>query len=168
VRVQLASQQVPLGFGITLLDFDNPTYGGTTMAARYRSQVRINDPAHPDGGFETEIAMNQPLDHGPFRIFQSGFEEPEGGPQISIFSVAYDPGTPVVYVGSVVLIAGILIIFYLPKHPRRRSSAAQADLEQPANAVAGQGAGHADQDQLEPALPGRADGGAGLVDPRRE
>jgi hypothetical protein len=47
-----------------------------------------------------------------FKVFQSGYQETEGEPEVSIFTVAKDPGIPVKYSGAVVLIVGILLMFY--------------------------------------------------------
>lgn len=114
VRAAFESRRQDLGFAVRLLNFENPKYGGTTMAARYYSEVEVIDDMLPGGRAKHTIAMNEPLDHRGFRVFQSGFHEPPNGPQISVFSVARDPGTPVVYTGCIVLVAGIALIFWLP------------------------------------------------------
>lgn len=121
VRIALGPREIDLGFAVQLLDFENPTYGGTTMAARYYSKVKVLDPALPGGEKEVVISMNEPLDHGRFRLFQSSYQELDDGRFISVFSVAYDPGLAITYIGSIVMVLGIVVIFYFPAGRLRKS-----------------------------------------------
>jgi cytochrome c biogenesis protein ResB len=84
---------------------------GTSRPASFESDVTLMDDS---GGLRRDltIRMNEPLKHRGFKVFQSGYQQPEGGPEISIFTVAKDPGIPLKYVGAVVLIGGILVMFY--------------------------------------------------------
>ena len=57
--------------------------------------------------------MNEPLVHGRFRLYQSSFEEPAHGRQASVLTVAGDPGRGLKYAGSLMICAGIFVMFYL-------------------------------------------------------
>lgn len=112
---QLAPRDVSLGFELHLIEFGNPTYGGTAMAARYYSEVEIR-PSDNEALIEKHtISMNQPLVMNGFRVFQSSYYQDHDGTKISVFSVSRDPGVPLVYFGSFCLILGIALTFYLPR-----------------------------------------------------
>jgi hypothetical protein len=82
---------------------------------------------------QVTISMNYPMEHGgvawwpgsDWSFFQSSYRQPEGGPEISIFSVAYDPGYSLNMVGSALVIFGIFTMFYLVPYfrPKRKRSA---------------------------------------------
>jgi len=111
--------EAQLPFRVTLLRFNNEAYPGSRMAATYESTVRIDDPER--GSFETLVAMNHPLHHRGYIFFQSSFVE--GRPMISIFSVARAPGLPLVYLGTTLVGAGILWMFYVKPWLARRQGA---------------------------------------------
>lgn len=111
--------EAALPFSVTLLRFNNESYPGSRMAAIYESTVRIDDPEQ--GSFETLVSMNRPLHHRGYIFFQSSFVE--GRPMISIFSVARAPGLPLVYLGTALIGAGILWMFYGKPWLARRQAA---------------------------------------------
>lgn len=104
-----AYRTVPSGVTLELVDFEVGYDPGTKTAATYKSQVKV------DGAVHT-IQMNEPLHKNDFTFFQSSFQEQPGGPAISVFSVAYDPGIVPKYLGSILLVAGIFTMFYLKPH----------------------------------------------------
>lgn len=66
------------------------------------------------------ITMNEPLDYPDLsgrqlRFFQESYLSPKvtGGPLASIFRVNYDPGRPVKYLGSALVVLGIFLMFYM-------------------------------------------------------
>jgi hypothetical protein len=111
--------ELELPFRVTLLRFNNESYPGSRMAAAYESTLLIDDPER--GSFETLVSMNHPLHHRGYIFFQSSFVE--GRPMISIFSVARAPGLPLVYLGTTLLAAGILWMFYVKPWLARRQAA---------------------------------------------
>jgi hypothetical protein len=113
------SPEAVLPFRVTLLRFNNESYPGSRMAATYESTVRIDD--RELGSFEALVSMNHPLHHRGYIFFQSSFVE--GRPMISIFSVARAPGLPLVYLGTTLLGAGILWMFYVKPWLARRQAA---------------------------------------------
>lgn len=100
-------QRVELPFTVQLIDFRKRDYPGTEMAMAYESDVKIL-PA--DGTPETSfnIYMNNPYVHGPWKVYQSGFN----GDSMSIFSIMHDPGLTLTYIASIGLCVGVLITFY--------------------------------------------------------
>ncbi|MCB9799865.1 MAG: cytochrome c biogenesis protein ResB [Candidatus Omnitrophica bacterium] len=103
-----------LGFEIILKDFKIKHYPGTSRPAGFESDVVLKDDAR---GVEREatISMNEPLVYRGMRIFQASYVQSPGQPEISVFSVGYDPGIMIKYTGAIVMVAGILIMFYTRK-----------------------------------------------------
>lgn len=114
-RVSYLPNEVPLGFSIELKDFRLLHYpGAMNRPMSYESDVKVVQ-ANDSGSItrEVKIMMNEPMDHGGYRVFQSSYiDQPKGDPKISIFSIAYDPGVTVIYIGSIVLCTGIALMFW--------------------------------------------------------
>ncbi len=110
------NDEFPLGFTIHLKDFRLLHYpGGEARPMSYESDVKVTSQAGSESLIRDNITimMNQPLDHGGYRIFQSSYiDQPQGDPRISIFSIAYDPGILIIYGGSIILCLGIALMFY--------------------------------------------------------
>ena len=118
-RVAYRPPEVSVPFQVTLLDFNSDKYPGSTMAATYESWVRVVDPER--GTSEHHISMNHPLHYRGYIFFQASFVE--GEPMMSIFSVARSPGLPLVYVGTTLIAAGVVWMFYLKPYLARRQAA---------------------------------------------
>jgi hypothetical protein len=67
------------------------------------------------------VTMNRPLDYPDLdgrqlRFFQENYLAPDkdrGTPLGSVFRVNYDPGRPVKYLGSGLIVLGIFLMFYM-------------------------------------------------------
>jgi cytochrome c-type biogenesis protein CcsB len=101
------ARPLALPFAIKLDAFELDTYPGTGMPMQYRSRVRV-----VTGSSETPgvIEMNKPLSHGGYSFFQSSYRI-EDGRRATILSVSRDPGQPIVFVGYVLLVAGMIVVF---------------------------------------------------------
>lgn len=103
---------VPLDFDVKLKEFRVGYDPGTKTAASYESDVVIE-------GKEHKIAMNEPYEKNGTKVFQASFGETPDGKKISVFSIANDPGIWLKYIGSILLVIGIIIQFYFkPKKAR--------------------------------------------------
>lgn len=145
IRYEIQTEQLP--FAVRLDDFNEPRQPGTMSAARYESFVTVFDkkelpldkfdPHNPlqekrgDKALEfietrkAEIKMNHPLfvdgeDGREYTLYQSGIARP-GGTPVSTYTVAYDPGLIIKYIGAVVLCAGIFLMFYMGGYFRKRA-----------------------------------------------
>ncbi|MEK6774692.1 MAG: cytochrome c biogenesis protein ResB [Bdellovibrionota bacterium] len=108
--VSYANRRVDMGFPIQLREFIVDRYEGTMRAAAYKSHVIV-----PEVG-EVEISMNEPLYNKGLTVYQSSFQDgPDGRPIASVFSVNYDPGRWLKYLGSLVMVIGIILLFYFRK-----------------------------------------------------
>ena len=99
----------PLNFSLKLLDFKMTPYQGSQKAKTYESKVRFSQK-------EIIISMNEPLKLNGYTFYQSSYElDEEGQPTISILSINRDPGRFVKYAGSLLLVLGVLLLFFRKK-----------------------------------------------------
>jgi cytochrome c-type biogenesis protein CcsB len=94
-------------FSVRLDAFEIDVYPGTQRPAMFRSRVTVLD---PDGSEHPAIIeMNKPLTYGGYTFFQSSYNI-QGGREMSILSVAQDPGQAWVFVGYTLLVLGMLVV----------------------------------------------------------
>lgn len=104
-----ANRRIPLGFDIKLLNFEVGKYQGTNMAMSYQSQVEIPNGTHV-------ISMNEPLKYNGLTFYQASFvPDVSGKPTTSVLSVNRDPGRPLKYFGSLLIVIGSSFLFYSRK-----------------------------------------------------
>lgn len=104
-------RQLALGFEVGLKDFRVKNDPGTERAAAYESDVVLKDFTR-GVSFEKTISMNQPLDYRGFKVYQAGYQIGEDGVEVSVFAVGRDPGIPMKYSGAVIMVLGIILMFY--------------------------------------------------------
>ncbi len=96
-----------LDFEVLLKDFKIGYDPGTQTAASYSSDIEVE-------GQTYTVAMNEPFYKDDFTFFQASFGDTRPGEaEISVFQVAYDPGIELKYLGSILLVLGIIIQFYI-------------------------------------------------------
>ena len=102
------SRSVTLPFAIELKDFQLERYAGSMSPSSYASEVVLIDPVN---NIEKpyRIFMNNVLDYGGFRFFQSSYDMDEQG---TILSVNRDPGKIPTYIGYTLLVVGLLWAFF--------------------------------------------------------
>jgi cytochrome c-type biogenesis protein CcsB len=111
-----------LPFSIQLIDFKILTYQGTSSPANYVSYVVIKE---KKSEIEMQISVNHPIRYKGYRFFQSSYDSDMQG---SVLLVTYDFwGTLLIYLGYVILLAGILVwagkkIFFLIKSVKNRKT----------------------------------------------
>ncbi len=107
--VSFVRRKYNLGFKLELKKFKLGMYEGSNLPRSYESTVSI------DGRNSTQvISMNEPLKYNGYTLYQSSFEQNERGePIASIFSVNYDPGRAIKYIGAILLVFGIAFMFYI-------------------------------------------------------
>lgn len=107
--VAYGNKRLDIGFDITLNKFNVGRYPGTGMAMSYESEVSIPDENEP-----VVISMNNPMKRKGFTFYQASFQEDEmGRPNLSILSVNRDPGRWIKYLGSIILVSGIIHLFHI-------------------------------------------------------
>ncbi len=131
IKIAYALKNKPLGFSVQLKNFHMGTYEGTQNPASYESDVVLEDKAQGIHR-EQKVAMNQPLVHGKYKIFQASYQLDPSGADISVFAVSYDPGIFLKYLGSIILVLGTILIFFFRPAFTKRSKKTLPNLESPA------------------------------------
>ncbi len=98
---------IALPFSIKLKKFELERYPGSNSPASYTSEVEVLDGQNPPLPFR--IFMNNVLDYGGYRFFQSSYHPDEKG---SILSVNNDPGKTPTYIGYAMLILGVIWLLF--------------------------------------------------------
>jgi cytochrome c-type biogenesis protein CcsB len=120
-----------LPFSVKLEDFQIDNYPGTMRPAQFRSRFQIGDP-ETGQTISAAVWMNNPYTYRGYTFFQSSYQQdrdPQTGAirrEASIFSVARDPGQPIVFTGYVLLVVGMMIVL----GTRIGQSKKRAQLEQ--------------------------------------
>ena len=94
---------IKLPFALQLNDFQLERYPGSMSPASYASEVTLID---REKNIEEpyRIYMNHVLDYRGYRFFQASYDQDEGG---TVLSVNHDPGTPITYLGYLMLAIGM-------------------------------------------------------------
>ncbi|QWU79859.1 cytochrome C biogenesis protein [Campylobacter novaezeelandiae] len=104
--LNLGPKEIQLPFSLTLNQFILERYAGSMSPSSYASDIIVND---NNQNFEYKIFMNNVLDYGGYRFFQSSYDEDEKG---TILSVNKDPGKIPTYIGYTLLIIGFLWVIF--------------------------------------------------------
>lgn len=108
MQFEFVRQTKELPFRVELKQFDIKFYPGGRRPANYSSDIAIAAIDGTKPAMASLISMNKPLDYMGFRLFQSSYVLGGGGrPDLTILSVSYDPGVPLVYASFVLLILGV-------------------------------------------------------------
>jgi cytochrome c-type biogenesis protein CcsB len=116
-----------LPFKVRLDSFEIDTYPGTQRPAMFRSRVVVEEAAGSGTGERPGvIEMNRPLSHGGYTFFQSSYQI-QGGREMTILSVAKDPGQTVVFIGYTLLVIGMIVVFFTRLAQQRMNDALLAE-----------------------------------------
>jgi ResB-like family len=119
VQYGMATRQ--MNFSLTLKQAQQRNDPGTDRAASFSSDVVLTY-ERKKGEKVTEdhhIWMNNPLEYGPYKVYQTNYEritlDPDTGKLISksALTVANDPGLWYKYAGSLIVVLGICVMFYM-------------------------------------------------------
>jgi hypothetical protein len=108
-------RQVRLPFTVHLTKFKLGLDPGTDKAASYASDIFYID-TEKGTQVPVEISMNEPLHFKGYTVYQASYQLLPGGKYVSVFSVGKDPGTWVKYTGAIVMVLGIIFMFWF-KNP---------------------------------------------------
>ena len=121
--IDLAHRRFPLPFSVHLDDFRREMHPGTGMPKAFESDVTRT---HNGVATSVKISMNQPLNQDGYKLFQSGFIEPDkggGGRWWSTFSVVRNPADRIPLWSCIVITIGLLLHFTqkLVRHVRTQT-----------------------------------------------
>jgi cytochrome c-type biogenesis protein CcsB len=103
------AKEIILPFSLKLVDFQLERYPGSNSPSSYASEVVLIDKAKNES-FNYRIFMNNVLNYGGFRFFQSSYDKDEQG---TILSVAHDSlGTFFTYLGYFLMSLGMLLTIF--------------------------------------------------------
>ncbi len=103
------SKNIEVPFSIFLRDFQLERYPGSMSPSSFASEVTVLDPSK-NIELPYRIFMNNILNYGGYRFFQSSYDKDEKG---TILSVNHDGwGTTVTYIGYFIMAAGLVFNFF--------------------------------------------------------
>lgn len=120
------SKIIEIPFSIMLRDFQLERYPGSQSPSSFASEVTVLD---PEKNVEKpyRIFMNNILNYGGFRFFQSSYDKDEKG---TILSVNHDKwGTLVTYLGYIILATGLLYNFFSKNSRFRKLAKISSELK---------------------------------------
>jgi hypothetical protein len=122
VEIGYFHRRVILPFGIHLNHFDVQYYQGSLKPASYSSLVSVDGDSSKQN---QTISMNHPLKQNGITLYQASYEDAMPRPTVSIFAVNRDPGRMIKYLGSLLIVLGVILLFankYLNKPKPKASS----------------------------------------------
>lgn len=116
--LKYGQKQVDIGDEIQLKKFTIGHYQGTRRAMAYESVVDV------PGLGERTISMNNPLNYKGYTFYQASFQQDPktGEPTASILSVNKDPGRSLKYLGSLIIVLGIIHLFWFKQRQKKTLS----------------------------------------------
>ncbi len=99
---------IHLPFSITLKDFNLERYPGSRSPSQFSSDVIVTDDIK-NTSFKANIYMNNTLNYGGYKFFQTSYDEDEKG---TVLTVNKDPGVIITYLGYAFLFLGLILILF--------------------------------------------------------
>jgi hypothetical protein len=129
VRFQFVKKEFPLPYQITLKKFKMDTNPGTKTPASYESFVDLLDGRNQEPATEHHVFMNNPLKYDDLTFYQASYYPV--GPDIyaSVFSVNFDPGRPVKYAGSILLVFGSMWHYYIRRKKKKNTKTKTTEVK---------------------------------------
>jgi len=124
--ITYGSKVIEIPFAIMLRDFILERYPGSNSPSSFASEVTVIDPAK-NLEMPYRIFMNNILNYGGYRFFQSSYDKDEKG---TILSVNRDYwGTLITYIGYAILAAGLLYNFFSRNSRFRKLARMSSELK---------------------------------------
>lgn len=117
--ISFGSKSVHLPFSLKLNKFIMDRYPGTNSASSYASEITLLDPKN-NIDRDQRIYMNNILNYGGYRFFQSSFDQDELGTYLSVNNDGW--GTWISYIGYTFLTLGMIITMFSGKSRFRKLS----------------------------------------------
>jgi len=111
ISIGYGSKTMEIPFSLHLVDFSLERYPGSMSPSSFKSDVIVLD-EREKLEMPYEIYMNNVLNYGGFRFFQSSYDKDEKG---TVLSVNHDKwGTIITYIGYFILTLGLSLNFFSP------------------------------------------------------
>ncbi len=105
-------QSRELGFYLGLEKFNIVMQEGSQNPASFESDVYVKQAKEGEQIHQQKIYMNNPLVKDQYKVFQASYQINNDGTKLSIFQISYDPGIKIKYLGSGLIVLGIILMFY--------------------------------------------------------
>ncbi|MGQ8338467.1 cytochrome c biogenesis protein CcsA [Sunxiuqinia sp. A32] len=132
LKLSYGAKVIDLPFNIHLNDFQLDRYPGSMSPSSYASEVTLVDEKN-NVELPYRIYMNNILDYGGYRFFQSSYDQDEKG---TVLSVSHDAvGTAITYWGYFLMTLGMVFTFFNRKsrfHALLRSGSRLKELKKKA------------------------------------
>lgn len=119
IRFSIGPKEIALPFQITLKKFKMDKNPGTNSPASYESFVSLFDSRKDGISEDYHVFMNNPLKYDDFTFYQSSYFPIGPDSFASVFSANYDPGRPLKYAGSLLLVLGSIWHFYIRRKKKK-------------------------------------------------
>ncbi len=113
--ISYGKEKLLLPFVVFLDKFTMGTNPGTNKAASYESRVTVIDDTKGTRK-SSLISMNEPMVHAGYTFYQASYALEDGKPPMSVFSVNRDIGRWVKYLGSLIIVLGAALMFWMNPH----------------------------------------------------
>jgi hypothetical protein len=113
VRLQLTKGEIKLPYQVTLRRFKMDTNPGTKDPASYESFVDLLDGRDNQPAKDHHVFMNNPMKYDDFTFYQASYFQVSQEAYGSVFSVNFDPGRPLKYAGSLLLVLGSIWHYFI-------------------------------------------------------
>lgn len=119
IRFSIGPKEIHLPFQMTLKKFKMEKNPGTNTPASYESFVSLFDSRKNKAATDAHVYMNNPLKYDEFTFYQSSYFQV--GPDVfaSVFSANYDPGRPLKYLGSLLLVFGSTWHYFIRRKKKK-------------------------------------------------
>lgn len=115
--VAIGSKKIHIPFELTLNKFTMKKSPGTDRPASFESFIQI---FAAEGISKHHIYMNNPLKKDKLTFYQSSYFKTDAGDYGSVLSVNYDPGRWAKYLGSLLLVLGAFIHFFMKRKKKTK------------------------------------------------
>lgn len=120
LQIMLKNDSITLPYKLALDRFHMKKNPGTNTPASYESFVSLFDPRNTTASSEHHIYMNNPLKYDDLTFYQSSYYQVAPNEFASVLSVNYDPGRPIKYFGSLILVLGSLWHFIINRKKKKK------------------------------------------------
>ncbi|HIP31597.1 MAG TPA: hypothetical protein EYG86_02420 [Crocinitomicaceae bacterium] len=110
-EMEFGAMKIQLPFGIRCNDFILDKYPGSDMASSFESELTIIDEKN-NYKKDAHVFMNNVIDYGGYRFFQSSYDEDEGGTHLSVNHDWW--GTNITYLGYLMMSIGMIFTLFAP------------------------------------------------------
>jgi hypothetical protein len=114
-KLELEKKSIRLPYELSLTKFKMDTDPGTNNPASYESFVQLFT---EQGAQDHHIYMNNPLKYDGLTFYQASYFQVSKDAYGSVLSVNIDPGRPIKYIGSLLLVLGAIWHFSLRRKKR--------------------------------------------------